>query len=340
MNEHPTHDGLASEPDPAELARIELASAYVDGDVDATQRAEVDASAQLMGIVAALRQVRADVAEVPPVDEVARQRAFAAAFAEFDLAAVSAPAVEAVAAAAAPAAVPTIVAPPRVVPFPARNRWSRVLGAAAAVLVVGGIGLMTVNGIGGTDSKSSSGTVAPAQADGSFSVTTIAAGGGATGGATGKTSTEATIGSIGAPASARVEVDTPAQLLTVSDQYASTTSGTASGTGGGTAAGNTAPVTVSTTVPGATTTVAGGPSTTAVRAPGTDTAIAGSAVSPPGSPASRSDRPTLPCTLRPTQQVIALITFKGVDAAAVVDTATGDISAIDAQCHVLATVHR
>jgi len=337
MNEHPTHDGLASEPDPAELARIELASAYVDSDVDATQRAEVEASAQLMDIVAALRQVRTDLADVAPVDEVARQRAFAAAFAEFDLAAATAPHVEARAAAATPAVAATIAAPARVVPFPSRTRWSRVLGAAAAVLVVGGIGLMAVNGIGGSDSKSSSATIAPVQADGSFSATTTA--GATAGGASGKTTTEATIGSIGAPASARQEVDTPAQLLTVSDQYAPTASGT--GTGGGTAVGITPPATVTTTVPAvATTTVAGGPTTTAAGAPGTDTAVTGSAVSPAEPTATRSDRPTLPCTLRPTQQVIALITFQGVDAAAVLDTATGEISAIDAQCHVLATAHR
>ena len=319
MNEHPTHDGLASEPDPAELARIELASAYVDGDVDATQRAQVEASPQLMGLVASLQQVRTEVADVPPIDLLARQRAVAAALAEFDLVRAT--------------PVPNIAAPPRVVPFPTRNRWSRVLTAAAAVLLIGVIGIAAVNGMQGTDSKSSSGAPTGALAPQSHADSasgTVAAGGTTTAAAaagtdTGKSSTEATIGTIGAPASARVEVDTPAQLLSVSDQYAVT------GTGTGTAGAGTEPSTsiasavVSTTVP---------PKYPA----GTDNA--GSQVDPPVSAASRSDRPSLPCSLNSHQEVIALITFKGVDAAAVLDTSTGEISAIDAQCHVLATARR
>jgi hypothetical protein len=183
----------------------------------------------------------------------------------------------------------------------------------------------------GTDSKSSSGAptdgLAP-QSHGDSASGTVAAGGTTTAAAgtatgtgtgtgTGKSSTEATIGTIGAPASARVEVDTPAQLLTVSDQYAA---------GGGTEPGTSiAPAVVSTTVP-------------PKQPAGTDNA--GSPVNPPVSAASRSDRPSLPCSLNSHQEVIALITFKGVDAAAVLDTSTGEISAIDAQCHVLATVRR
>jgi hypothetical protein len=242
--------------------------------------------------------------------------------------------------------------PSNVVHISTHTRWSRVLTAAAAVLLIGVIGIAAVNGMQGTDSKSSSalptdGLNPQPHADGASG--TVA--GGATTAAAGKSTTEATIGTIAAPASARVAVETPAQLLTISDQYALVDYG-----GGTAAATSTAPITTTpvtttpvtktpiTTTPITTTPITTTPITTTGAPGGTDTAGSpgspGSPVGPAVSTASRSDRPTLACSLNSHQEVIALITFKGIDAAAVLDTSTGAISAIDAQCHVLATAHR
>jgi hypothetical protein len=148
---------------------------------------------------------------------------------------------------------------------------------------------VAVNGLRGSDSKSSSGTVVTA--DSPIAPT-----------AGGKQGPEGTIGSIGGPADARVAVDTPAQLLSVADQYA--------------------PIDTSTTGAAVVTTQLGG-------------TTASSTASTAGAE-SLNGRPAIACSLSRSQIVLAEITFRGVAAYAVRDTVTGTISAIDLTCHVLA----
>jgi hypothetical protein len=123
----------------------ELASAYLDGEVTAAERARVEGDPALLAEVERLRRVRAAVADVPPATATARESAIAAALAAFD---------EAHAGLAAAAAAPT--APPNVVPL-ARRRHVRRLqvmtaAAAAAVMVIGGF--VIANRGGGDDTAS------------------------------------------------------------------------------------------------------------------------------------------------------------------------------------------
>ena len=118
----------------------ELASAYLDDVASPAERAAVDASPELQSIVASFAVVRAKLADVHAVAETTREAAFAAAFAEFD-----APATVAVAATAA------------VIPLSSKRRWTRpLMSAAAAVLLVGAIGIAASGSLSGNDSESSS----------------------------------------------------------------------------------------------------------------------------------------------------------------------------------------
>jgi hypothetical protein len=136
----------------------ELASAYLDGEVTAAERARVEGDLALLAEVERLRRVRAAVADVPPAPATARESAIAAALAAFD---------EAHAGLGAAAAAPT--APPNVVPL-ARRRHVRRLqvmtaAAAAAVMVIGGF--VIANRDGGDDDTASD-EVMPAAATTSF----------------------------------------------------------------------------------------------------------------------------------------------------------------------------
>src|SRR5690349_16523638 len=104
----------------------ELASAYLDGDLPAEQRARVEASTELTGLVQAFRDVREQLADVAPADTDVRDGAIAAALAEFDQLATNVP--------------PEHTAP--IVPLASRRRWpTRVMTAAAAVVMLGVAGV-------------------------------------------------------------------------------------------------------------------------------------------------------------------------------------------------------
>lgn len=121
----------------------ELASAYLDGVASPDERAEVEASSELQALVASFTQVRAQVADVPTAGDDRREAAFAAAFAEFDSPAAALPTEHARAAA--------------VIPLSSKRRWARpVLSVAAAVLLVGVIGVAAKGGLSGDDKSSSS----------------------------------------------------------------------------------------------------------------------------------------------------------------------------------------
>ncbi|MFM2078338.1 MAG: hypothetical protein RJA49_2228, partial [Actinomycetota bacterium] len=105
----------------------ELANAYLDGHVDAQERARVESSPELLALVASYQALRARVAAVPPASDAAREAAVAAAL----------------------AAIPLVAPPPNVVSLE-RRRWSRGLTAAAAVVLLGVAGVAVSKAIGGS----------------------------------------------------------------------------------------------------------------------------------------------------------------------------------------------
>lgn len=122
-----------TDPDPDAL---ELASAYLDGEVTAAERARVEADPALLADVERLRLVREAVGVVSPAPSGAREAAIAAALSAFD------------------ERGDHVQAPPDVVPLGRRRSARRVqtVGAAAAavVLIVGGF--VIINRESGDDS--------------------------------------------------------------------------------------------------------------------------------------------------------------------------------------------
>lgn len=121
-----------------------LASAYLDGDVDAAERARAEADPEVMAEVDRLRSVQTALRDVGAPDPLRREQALDAALAAF-------------ADEPAPAAVP----PPPPVPLPRRQQrswWGGVLAAAAALVVVvaGVVVLRGAGGGGGNDDDSAS----------------------------------------------------------------------------------------------------------------------------------------------------------------------------------------
>jgi hypothetical protein len=121
---------------------VDLASAYLDGEATADERARVEGDAVLMAEVARLRQVRDAVATIPPAPAEAREAAIAAAMAAFDELPVEPPDTEQP---AAPSNVTSLE----------RRRQVRTMqavtaaAAAAVVLVIGGF--VIANRGGGDD---------------------------------------------------------------------------------------------------------------------------------------------------------------------------------------------
>lgn len=113
----------------------ELASAYLDGELSADERARAEASAEVQAAVASLAALRTALADVTPAKDSAREAALAAAFAEFD----------------SPTDAP-------VVPIRSRRRWStRVMTAAAAVVLVGIVGVGAFGSRGGDKASTTGG---------------------------------------------------------------------------------------------------------------------------------------------------------------------------------------
>lgn len=170
----------------------ELASAYLDGVASQAERALVEASPELLTLVAFFATVRARVADVPLAADATREAAFVAAFAEFG----------------EPALVPT-PAGAEIIPLSAKRRWARpVLSVAAAVLLVGAVGVAAKGALSGDDSDSSSANMdssakvasPEAASESQMTTDTMAA------------MTPATIGYIGGSAEAALVIDTPEQL--------------------------------------------------------------------------------------------------------------------------------
>jgi hypothetical protein len=126
---------------------LEAASAAVDGLATSEERALVEASPSLQADVERFTAVRDSITDVA-VPAAARESAVAAALAAFD------------ALAAESAATPAVTPAANVVPLASRRRrqYRALVGAAAAVAVIG-IGAVALNS-GGTDEESSAVTIA------------------------------------------------------------------------------------------------------------------------------------------------------------------------------------
>lgn len=185
-----------------------LASAYLDGELTADERALVEASPDLMRLVEAMRSVRTALRHVP-VEQLHRSGAVQAALAEYDRR-------------VGPTGSP--VAPASPVSLDQRRRLrlqSRVLAAAAAVLLVGVVGVSVL----GNDEQSvdtsgaASRTAAPTAGDMAVTADSFAPGQSTP---TAETASEAglitsTIGAINQPASAALVVTDAESLLALPD---------------------------------------------------------------------------------------------------------------------------
>jgi len=264
----------------------ELASAYLDGVASPDERVLVEASPELMALVASFTSVRALLADVPPVAVATREGALVAAFAEFD----------------EPALTPA-AADAAIIPLSATRRWARpVLSVAAAVLLVGAIGVAAKGGLSGDDKSSSasmetSAKVASADAATESQMTS----------GTMTAMAPSTIGYIGGGADAALVIDTPEQLQAL--------------------AMNTL---VDTSAP-----TGGSPETTAAASENTASADTLAPSTPDES--TSYTRGALRC-LTEEQEFLADIQYQGTFAIAARDTVTGMISAIADDCNVLAIV--
>ena len=138
--------------------QLELANAYLDGEVTPEERAVVESDAALLAEVNRLSELRVVLGAVDRPSDSARESAIAAALAAFDAATSSEPPAESTAAALASAPAPD--GPPVTPPAPAnvtsldarrRVRLTRGLSAAAAALIVVA-GAVVINQRGDDDS--------------------------------------------------------------------------------------------------------------------------------------------------------------------------------------------
>jgi|1185.fasta_scaffold11291_3 hypothetical protein len=118
--------------------RAELASAYLDGDLEADQRAMVESDADAMAMVESFGRVRAELNSYEPVDDASRSAAVAAALAEFDTRrnVIDDPAA---------ATVPTSGQATVTALHSRRARGHRVLAGVAAAAVVAIVGIAAIN---------------------------------------------------------------------------------------------------------------------------------------------------------------------------------------------------
>src|SRR4051794_37387083 len=118
--------------------RAELASAYLDGELEADQRATVESDADAMAMVESFGRVRAELNTSEPVDDATRSAAVAAALAEFD---TPRNVVDHPAAATVPTSGQATVSPLH----SRRARGYRVLAGVAAASVVAIVGIAAIN---------------------------------------------------------------------------------------------------------------------------------------------------------------------------------------------------
>ena len=121
--------------------QILLANAYVDGELTDDERRIAEADPAVMAEVDVLRELHAELRAVDAPTEAARESAIGAAMAQFTPRGA--------------AASPAATASASVVPFRPKPAYSRYLGVAAAVVAVGLLGVVIVNGGRGGDNDAS-----------------------------------------------------------------------------------------------------------------------------------------------------------------------------------------
>lgn len=117
------------------------ASAYLDDELDADDRARAEADPAVMAEVEALRALQDEIRDVESPTIEARESAIAAALAEFD--------------SLRPASATAAAAAERVVPFRPRPSSSRWLTAAAAAVAIGLVGVVVAQTRSGGDDEAS-----------------------------------------------------------------------------------------------------------------------------------------------------------------------------------------
>ena len=189
----------------------ELASAYLDDELDPAERATASADPEVMATVESFARVRAALGDVPPVVGSAQDDAVAAALAEFD---------------ARHVAITTAAPVATVTSLQSHRRVYRALTSVAAAVAILAIGVAAISGGRGNDSKSSSavdrnaapaGTIAASPVDApslKVSANTAAAAGTAAPSAAAESVAAATAGAdvSGGTTAAIPEVDTKAAL--------------------------------------------------------------------------------------------------------------------------------
>lgn len=121
----------------------ELASAYLDDELDETERATAAADPHVMATVDSFAQVRAMLGDVGPGVASTKTSAIAAALAEFDVIHTASPA----------AAIATVTSLQS-----RRLRVYRVMTGVAAAAIVGVVAIAAINSSGGSDTTASSAT--------------------------------------------------------------------------------------------------------------------------------------------------------------------------------------
>ena len=134
--------------------RAEVASAYLDGELDAAERASVSADVETVAVVEAFAQVRNLLGDVEPVDDAVKASAIAAALAQYDSAQLAA------------TQLPAHVAATVRSLHARRTRVYRVFTGLAAAAVILVVAIAALNASRGSDSKtSSSATQLPSAVD-------------------------------------------------------------------------------------------------------------------------------------------------------------------------------
>jgi len=278
--------------------RAELASAYLDGELDAAERQAVEADPQAMAIVESFSAVRSSLTGIDAPDERSKASALAAALAEFDQLHASS----------------VVAAPPAAIAL-LRHRRMRtyrfVMGTAAAA-VIAVVALAAINS--GSDSSSSSATEALAAGAGAQLPTPKVA-----------DSSAAENASIAAAAGTAAPADAAAQAGVAP-----------TGTALAIPAIDDAQALAAYVADRNRTFASVAPSTTAAASAATVAAPPESSAAPsPASVAPDFTTFAVPSCLQPSQVVLGPITVSGAPAFAVSDTSTNSVEAIDAtDCHV------
>ena len=139
----------------------ELASAYLDGELDGPTRAAAAADPDVVAAADSMARVRAALGEIGPVDPAAKTRAIAAALAEFD--ALHSTSAAVIVPAATTTAASTLA--PVVALQPRRHRIYSIVTGVAAAVIIAVVAVAALNSNRGSDDlASSSATEVPALA--------------------------------------------------------------------------------------------------------------------------------------------------------------------------------